>query len=64
MAKQFDDLADFSITSKRNEGYDFQKHSRTFYIETPGILLDSPNEKRYAWETLKKIHKFLEKNND
>ena len=50
--------------NKFNEEYEFHDNLKKFSIETPSRLLESPNEKRAAWETLKQIKENLKKNNE
>ena len=65
MKNEFDDSENFIIDNKRiYEDYNTLDDITKFSIETPARLLDSPSEKRVAWETLKHIREILKKNNE
>ena len=65
MYKECDNLENLIIDNKKlYKDVETQVDLTKFSIETPARLLEFPNEKRVAWETLKNIREILKKINE
>ncbi len=47
------------VSKSRNEGQFVPRETKNFTIASPSRLIDSPDEKKVAWETLKEIKNLL-----